>query len=286
MSKSSIPLSFRLARPGDTTLIARLCRRAAGRGDYVIRILPEVIGDRSLFLAWSDGELVGITNLNKSIDGSGWLSMARTDPKWQRKGIALSLQQYVIDCARRRGIVTFRLWTLSRNTRAINACMKGGFRPVCQAAHVSYTVRAKSKTDPTRDQMKPSSEKSLKWLLQSPYLNKMNGYFAYKWHFVKASRELLEVISRKGELYWDEESAFILTKPEISFGEPHSSITLLQGSLAVAVRKTKEIAKRFARVWLACYLPYNSYILSVCAREGFKRDSWGERCVVFEKRIR
>jgi hypothetical protein len=130
-----------------------------------------------------------------------------------------------------------------------------------------------------------NSKKSLKSLLRSPYLKKTNGYFAYKWHFVKANGKLLAEISRRGELFSDGDSAFVLTKPEISFGTPHSSVTLLHGSTAPSLQKVKDAAKGSGRVWLGSYLPYNSYILSVSRREGFRRDSWGYHCIVFEKDI-
>ena len=273
MAPSKTPVNVRIAESSDTKLVAHLCRRAVGSGDYVLRILRDVIAEGGLFLAWSDDELVGMTNLDGSIDGTGWLSMARIDPKWRRKGIALSLQRYIISYARRRGIGALRLWTLSTNTPSIKVCRKGGFKPVCEAAHISCSTRATRK--PRRvAQLSPKAMGSVRSLSRSPYLGKMNSYFAYKWHFVKANRELLGKLVRKGELFWDDESAFILTKPEISFGSPHSSFTLLHGPALLSLRKVKETAKNFGPVGLGSYLPYNAHLLKSAKRTGFTRDPW------------
>ena len=80
-----------IAASSDLLSVARLCRRAVGSSDYVLRILPRAAARGQLFLAWYGEELVGMTLLDKCIDGSGWLSMARTDPAWRRQGVALFL---------------------------------------------------------------------------------------------------------------------------------------------------------------------------------------------------
>lgn len=122
-------------------------------------------------------------------------------------------------------------------------------------------------------------------LLKSPYLGKMNGYFAYKWHFVRANKMLLEKLLRKGELFWNSESAFVLTKPEISFGVPYRSFALLYGPTSLSLRKVKETAQDLGHVWLGGYLPYDSNLLRTAKRTGFRRDPWAEHCIVFEKKI-
>ena len=94
----------------------------------------------------------------------------------------------------------------------------------------------------------------------------------------------MERLLRKGELFFDEESAFILTKPTISFGEPYSSFTILNGSVASSLRTIKHTAAGFGRLWLGGYLPYNAYVLRKAREVGFRRDPWARHCIVFEKR--
>jgi len=114
---------------------------------------------------------------------------------------------------------------------------------------------------------------------------KMNGYFAYKWHFVKANEKLLKRLAEEGELYSVGETSFILTKPEIAFHGRFSSFTLLDDSAVSNLRQVMDIAKGYGPVMLGSYLPYDRNLLSGAQRNGFRRDSWGEHCIVFEKRI-
>ena len=76
MTEADFSLEVSVAHPSDYKAISRLCRRAVGPGDYVLWVLREVINDRGLFLAWVGDQLVGMTNFDKCVDGSGWLSMA------------------------------------------------------------------------------------------------------------------------------------------------------------------------------------------------------------------
>jgi len=283
MAPPGLSLKVRIARPSDARLVARLVTRSAGSRDYVLRILDEVIVDKSLFLAWNDDELVGMTHLDKALDGSGWLSMARTDPDWRRRGIALFLQQYVARYGAKRGLRALRLWTLATNTPAIQACAKGGFKPVCEAAHISCSIRGRRTTNPL-SAVEPMNRDMLA-LRQSPYLREMNHYFAYSWYFVKFTRKLLRKLLRRGELYLAEESIFVLAQPDMSFGAPYCSFALLNGPAVSSLQRVRKAAAKFGRVRLGGYVPYNVHLLKRAEEAGFKRSSWANRCIVFEKRI-
>jgi GNAT superfamily N-acetyltransferase len=277
-------LTARIAKPSDHKQVARLCKRAVGSRDYALGILKEVIADKGLFLGWSNDELVGMVNFDECVDGSGWLSMGRTDPDWRRRGVALFLQQRVAVCARQRGIEHLRLWALSNNRPSILAATKGGFRPVCEATHVTSSISGARKLRQTRPP-RSTYEGSLKDLMKSLYLSKMNGYFAYKWHFVKANEELLRTLLDKGELIAKGTSVFILTHPEMSFGDRRSAFSLLHGTLASALGEVKLVANYSGRLFLGSYWPYDTYLRAVAQKNGFRRDSWGKHCIVFEKGI-
>ena len=193
------------------------------------------------------------------------------------------MQQQIAVHARRNGIRYLKLWILSNNRPSLLAAMKGGFRPVCEAMHVSGSTQVKRNAEHTR-LLGSTSSKSLKSLLTSAYLSKMNGYFAYKWHFVKATEKLLKRLAERGELYSDGKTSFILTKPETAFGHRYSSFALLDGSALSNLRQVK-IAKGYGPVILGSYLPYDRHLLSVARRTRFRRDSWGKHCIVFEKKI-
>ena len=209
--------------------------------------------------------------------------MARTDPAWRRRGIAIFLQRQIIDYARGKGIGVLRLWALSRNKASINACEKGGFKQVCEAAHVSCHLRTKKKGQ--RVPPTSASNTQLQSFLRSGYPTKMNGYIAHEGHFMRSSELLLRRLERQGELYVSEDSAFLVTRPQIRFKEPQSSLTILTGPVPKSMKNAKKIAEALGAKILSSYIPYEHYQLSIARKCGFKRSPWGEHCLVFEKQI-
>ncbi len=271
-----------IATPSDLHSVARLCRRAVGPSDYVLRILPRAAARGRLFLAWYGNELVGMTLLDKCLDGSGWLSMARTDPGWRRQGVAIFLQRRILEYARGEGINSLRLWTLSTNQASIRACEKGGFKQVSEAAHISRRLKI-SKNRKT----KPNSVSTarLRSLLSSNYIAKTNGYIARDWYFMKSSERLLRQLERRGELYDSEDYAFLVTRPEIRFKEPQSSLTILTGPVSKSMESAQEIAAALGAKILSSYIPYEPYQFSVAKKQHFRRSPWGNHCLVFEKKV-
>jgi len=282
MTEADFSLEVSVARPSDYKAISRLCRRAVGPGDYVLWVLREVINDRGLFLAWVGDQLVGMTNFEKCVDGSGWLSMARTDPDWQGLGVSRFLQRELAKRAKKHDIRILRLWTLSTNHAAIRACEKGGFNRVCEAMHVSHSFRSKTRG---RYPDLTSSVNSTKRILESSYLSENRGYFAYKWQFVRANEALIEKIRRKRELCSHDELAFILTKPENSFHRLSCSFSILEGDPVRSMRVILSKAKSLGTAWIGGYLPYDHQLLTAALKSGFKVDSWGNHCCVFERTI-
>ena len=282
MTEADFTLEVSVARPSDYKAISRLCRRAVGPGDYVLWILREVINDRGLFLAWAGDQLVGMTNFDKCVDGSGWLSMARTDPDWQGLGVARFLQRELAERAKKHDIRFLRLWTLSTNHAAIRACEKGGFHRVCEAVHVSHSFRSKIRGEYLHFS---SNLNSTKRILESSYLSETRGYFAYKWQFVKADQALFEKIRRKRELYSHDELTFILTKPENTFRRLSCSFSLLEGDPVRSMCLILSKAKNLRAEWVGGYLPFDRRHLAAALKSGLKVDSWGDHCCVFEKII-
>jgi len=284
MKPAELSFTARIARLSDYRLATRLCRRAVGPSDYVLANLRAVIDKHGLFLAWNEGQVIGMTNFERCVDGSGWMSMARTDPEWRRKGVALFLQRQIAVHAKQRGIIALRLWILSNNKPSIRACLKGGFKPVCEAAHISYSIRLK----PLKTRMHPVNARldTFASILRSAYLSEMNGYIAYKHHFLKASSGLLRYLLHREGLYTVGASEFILTKPERRFHTLTSSLTILNGPLGPSLRTARKVARGLGARRLGAYLPYDSYMLRTAGKLGFKRDDWGKHSIVFEKSLR
>ncbi len=272
-----------IARPSDFRSIVRLCRRAVGPRDYVLLFLRGAIAEKGLFLAWKGQELVGMTNFEKCIDGSGWLSMARTDPAWRRTGVAVFLQKQIAAYANRRGITILRLWTSAKNKPSISAIRKGGFSMLCEAAQIYCNIRSKTRRRVIRPLGRLSGAQ-LESLLESRYLSQMNGYMAYKWHFVKANKTIPRLLRRR-ELYRRGESTFVLARTEGVFGKIGFSATLLNGPITVSLRSSKETARLLGAQVTRAYVPYDRYLLRAARSLGFRTAPWGRHCLVFERKI-
>lgn len=208
--------------------------------------------------------------------------MARTDPAWRRQGIAIFLQHRILGYAREEGIDPLRLWTLSKNKAPIKACEKGGFKQVCEAAHISRRLKLPKKR---RAKTSSVSNTRLRSFLSSNYIAKMNGYIAREWHFMKPTERLLRRLERQGELYGSQDCAFLITRPEIRFEELQSSLTILTGPVSKSMESAQEIAAALGAKILSSYIPYEPYQLSVARKCHFKRSPWGNHCLVFEKRV-
>ena len=284
MKLPHLQLTASIAGPSDFQLIAKLCRRAVGPRDYVLSILRETIGRGGLFLAWNNCELVGMTNFEKCVDGSGWLGMARTDPVWRRSGVAIFLQEHITAHAKKRGITTMRLVASSRNTPSIGAIMKGEFKQVCEAAHIYYRFRTPGKNSATLPCSRVSKAQ-LDTFLESDYLSQMNGYLAYNRRFVKANKPLLKMILRRGELYTMGRTAFILTQPVKMFGERATNLSLLIGKVTDSFRRSKDAARALGLRFMGAYIPYNRYQVRTARNLGFRTEHWGHHCLVFERNI-
>lgn len=282
MKQPPIKLIVTIARPSDFGSITRLCNRAVGRGDYVHMFLQEAVADKGLFLAWNGKELVGMANFEKCLDGSGWLSMARTDPAWRGKGVAGFLQKRIAAYARQRGISYLRLWTTHDNRRSLNAIRKGGFTKICEAAHIYANLRRKK----GKQRIRPTqlSTTQLRSLLKSRYVSQMNGYIGYKWYFVKADKTLPRLRSER-QLYNVDGSSFVLARTERIRNRVGFSVAFLDGPIRDSLRSSRETARLLGGQAIRAYVPYDSNILRAARELGFKRAPWGRHCLVFEKRI-
>jgi len=280
---TSLELRISIAKDSDRPLIGRLCRRAVSRSDYVLRILPSIVARGGLFLAWDGDALVGITNFDKCIDGSGWLSVARTDPKWRGRGVATFLQRKIAAYAKQRGVGTLRLWVSSGNKSSLRACERGGFKQVCEAAHISRGL-TRSKRPRKFNPSYPTEAKILP-LLKSSYVAKTRGYVGYRRHFVKLTKDLLTQLREEDELYITEGEALVVTRPETFFRTAQSSLTTLEGTFARSVELAEEIARDMGARFLSSYIPYSPHEISIARKLGFRRSPWGKHCLVFEKRI-
>lgn len=280
--------SSRIARPSDLVRIVRLCERAVGPNDYVISSLNRTIRRRGLFLAFSKpgDELIGISNLTFVFDGSGWLGMARTDPKWRGQGVAQFLQSSIARYAKNRGSSCLRFFVHSTNRSSLRAARKGGFRKVAECAHVSLNNLAELPESTEPDERVDPGGMGTRLLedprsLNTRFLKKMNGYIRYGYAFVRANRENLAVIKNRGELHRVDSCSFVLVKTGNGGGE----FGLVRGAASESFRSVILVARRMNLGSIGGFIPMDQLVIHKALSSDFMLDDWGSHAILFEKSI-
>jgi GNAT superfamily N-acetyltransferase len=285
----SLGLSARPARASDYRTLVSLCRRSVGLDDYAIPRLKSVIKDGSLFVVVTEGKIVAMSNFTLAIDGSGWLSMARTDPNYRGQGIAQFMQNQIGDYARGKGIYTLRFWVLSTNASSLRAARKGKFNPVADFTHVSAHLRyQKSRLYHAQHgkvtEFEVQESDYISELSKSLYIKMTNGYFSYGNTIAKLGNDAWKSIPDR-DLYFSKDSSFILTQPKRQYDKWQSDFTPLLGSPRVIFSRICERARSFGVEDLGGYIPFDSSIKKFANDSGFSVDPWGIHCILFEKEI-
>ena len=276
----------RIAAASDYAMIRKLCVRAVGPEDYVLGILKDVIERGRLFLVFSKGnELIGMSNFTPVFDKSGWLGMARTDPEWRGLGVAQFLQKKSASFARERGIRKLRFFVVSTNSASLRAAVKGGFKVVAEATHVSFKTNKISQstvnTEIKEDEENGSGILDYDSTSDSTYLRRMNGYIGYGYAFVKGNKRNLAQIRKRGEMHSFPDGTFVFTQPEARRGE----FSIITGTTTESLTKILHISKGLKVSSVGGFIPYDRGIINSAEKIGFHPDTWGRHLIVFEKKI-
>jgi GNAT superfamily N-acetyltransferase len=275
----------RIARSSDYSSIVRLCRRAVGPEDYVLHSLKETIADGNLFLAFSRDVLVGMTNFTRTIDGCGWLGMARTDPDWRGRGVARFLQRSTAEYARRKSIETLRLLILSTNYPSLAAAEKGGFRRVAHTAHLTFSKIKSAKIGEQSSSSSSHEQTPDSIITKSRYIRKMNGYLAYAWYFVRPDARLLESLAKSREIISADDVIAIFPRARRRYQRTHSEFSIISGPTRSALEITKQEGSAMKLDSIGTFLPFDRHILDAARLAGFQRDQWAKHSILFEKPI-
>src|SRR3989304_5270172 len=137
------PSRVRPATPRDIKALVRLCRAAAGSGDYVLAYLREMLAAREILVAEERGRIVAMMGVTPCLDRALWLGQARTHPDFRRQGYAQRLVEAARARVRRERRPALRLWTSERNLAAQRLAESAGFRRIAVfTRRVARTRRA------------------------------------------------------------------------------------------------------------------------------------------------
>jgi hypothetical protein len=217
--------------------------------------------------------------------------MARTDPDYRGKRVAGFLQKVMALHAKHRGIRKLRFLVNSSNSPSIRAAIRGGFRPICETAHVSFSLRKKHSNGRKRIRPPRLSNSDISSIVSSSsYLTRLNGYLGYGWHFEKATVQVIRNASQNGRVYASDDglkTVFLFGCAEI--WDPlrdHGEFFILNGAFGKTLEMIKEYGASIKLDSIGTFLPYNSYLIRTALRENsFQLDPWADNGIVFERKI-
>lgn len=272
--------TVRRASLHDKPALEDLCRVAVGEDDYVLPLLRHLILRYVTYVALDGDRVVGMMIYHEVLDGSAWLSAARTHPEYRRKGVAMELVRALEGLARMKGLHAVRLWTSASNAAGVASFTKAGFREVARFTRMwAKASRASKKVS-----LRPLRFDEDLWarLESSEVLRKANGFVSFDYEFLHVTRSTAHALANLGVLLgWRGNGLLASDVPEES--EAAIEIEPLFGRLDEILRAAPGIAKARGKTHVETFLPHDPSILSAARAAGFEPMSWGQEAILSEK---
>ena len=271
-------LAIRRASFHDKEDLQRLCEAAVGADDYVIPILDKVLLEHTIMIALDEAErVIGMMALVHSVDGGGWLGMARTHPDHRQKGVATSLIERFIGLAGRSGTPCLRLWTDHDNAAASGTARSLGFREISRFVRVNGPTLG----GPLRAEKVGFDESLWTAMRGSNILAKGAGYFCYDWCFVPVSRSTLATICARGHTY-----AFggniLCFDPFLDSLTEAFGFSMLAGRPSEMLPEARRQAGSYGCESASAFIPNDSSLIVMAKKAGYSLGHWGRVAVLYE----
>lgn len=260
-----------------------MCRASVGPDDYALRILDDLILRAVTYVALDGDRIVGTTTYHEVFDGSAWVSVARTHPAYQGKGVATALVQALEGLARMKGLAALRLWTETTNRAGIATFTKAGFREVARfARRIAPAARGKAPADLRALRLTEDLWSSIE---TSPILALSRGYVAHGYDFVPLTRGTAHLLANRDALWgWAGQRALLAHLHEWT-EDPALQVTALSGDVARILRDAPRIAAARGRRWAVSFLPLDGDVLRTAEASGYRPGSWGREAILCEKTL-
>ncbi len=273
----------RRATLDDLDRLKALCVASVGRHDYAIAYLPWELLHSVVHIATDPrGRFVGMAVYRPVLDGSGWLAMARTHPRYRRRGVNRAIVESFVDLARRARAPCVRLWTNRTNAEGIGAFQALGFLEVARFTR----VQARRRLGPLRSELRLGTAPLWRQIARSPVLHAGNRFAAQGWEFVRVDRRLFGIIASLSPLRgW---GANLLGTPEIPRPVDSDSplqFTVWNGSVKACLEEGRRLAAVEGRSHVGAYVPHRPEYLRAARGAGYAVVPWGSEAILCERRV-
>jgi ribosomal protein S18 acetylase RimI-like enzyme len=273
---------IRKATLKDREKVRELCVSAVGHDDYVIFMLDGLIRRAATMIALDEGKVIGMMAYHRQMDGSAWISSARTHPDYRRRGVATSIMRSCEDLAKEHGDGPLRLWTESNNESGKAAFAKVGFREVGRFTRMSAPP---TNPGPVED-FGPLGYSERLWnaVRSSQILSRSNFYLDHGFGFLKVTRGLFKTLVDRGFVYgWGRNVAVM---SEFMFaGMETLEAQILLDDPRETLRDLPAIAGANNMEQVHTFLPHEAELIRAARNAGFELIDWGMEAILCEKEI-
>ena len=275
------PWTSRRASLRDRDTIAYLCRAAVGEDDYLPEYLDDLILRGVTFVAFDDARIVGTMTYHEALDGTAWLSGARTHPDYQRRGVARALVSALENLARLKGLKALRLWTEATNEAGIATFQAAGFLEV---ARIARFVADASGTRAVAPKALNLSEDLWASIEASAVLKASNGYAHAGEGFVRVDRPTLHaLVNRRLLLGWNGNGAVL--EPYDGPRESVLGVHPVFGDVREILRAAPALARAQGHASVETFLPHARRFLEVARSLGYAYGTWAREAILCEKSL-
>jgi ribosomal protein S18 acetylase RimI-like enzyme len=274
--------SVRTATLEDRDAVKELCVSAVGPHDYVIFMIDPLIKLATVLIALDKKKVIGVMAYHRQMDGSAWISSARTHPDYLRRGVAASIMESCEDLARKDRLGSLRLWTDSDNEPGKAAFMKAGFREVGRFTRMSAPP---AKTG-LREDFGPLAYSEVLWtkVQSSKVLSKSGFYMNHGFGFLKITQGLFKTLVDKGFVYAWGRNVAVMSEFMFDGLETMEAQILLDDPL-MAVKDLPGIARANNMEQVHTFLPHDAEMIGAARDAGFGFIDWGMEAILCEKDV-
>ena len=245
-------------------------------------MLDDLILRATTLIAMDEGKVIGMMAYHGQMDGSAWISSARTHPDYQRRGVATSIIRSCEDLAREHGVGPLRLWTEADNESGKAAFMSNGFREVGR-----FTRMTASPATAAREvDFGPLEYSERLWVRvrSSRVLSKSDSYLNHGFGFLKVDRGLFKTLVDKGFVFGWGRNVVVMSEFMFNGMETLEAQILLDHPEEV-LTDLLAIAKATNMGQVHTFIPHDAEIVDAARKAGFGLIDWGMEAILCEKKV-
>jgi GNAT superfamily N-acetyltransferase len=281
------PIVCRPALPKDTPEVMELTSTIWEGQDYIPHVWEDWLADPQGLLAIAEfrDKIVATGKLTRLSDQDWWLEGLRVHTKFQGKGIASRMNDYLLEVWLRSGGGTVRLATSSIRLPVHHLSERSGFSKITE---FSAFVAPALAEDPASFSPLQESEipKALAQVQNCQSLGWSAGLMDLGWQWaIPRESYMIEAVRREQAWWWQGRRGLLVIWEDEEDQETRPAISLVAcpaADMAMLLLDYRRLAWKSGYKLASWIAPLHSALLPVLSESGFQRD-WEEAIYVYAR---